>query len=112
LDVIRAEGRFDVAGILDRAERVGADVLGVPVIGTDEDMPALVAKSMCFLIALGQIKSPEPRIRLHTRLRELGVRVIHDERESAVAMVRAAMTSYERFDIDPEEIVGETMEQG
>ncbi len=47
-----------------------------------------------------------------TRLRELGVRVIHDERESAVAMVRAAMTSYERPDIDPEEIVGETMEQG
>jgi hypothetical protein len=47
-----------------------------------------------------------------TRLRELGVQVIHDERESAVAMVRAAMTSYDRPDIDPEEIVGETMEQG
>jgi monovalent cation:H+ antiporter-2, CPA2 family len=47
-----------------------------------------------------------------TRLRKLGVQVIHDERESAVAMVRAAMTSYERPDIDPEEIVGETMEQG
>ena len=47
-----------------------------------------------------------------TRLRLLGVQVIHDERESAVAMVRAAMTSYDRPDIDPEEIVGETMEQG
>lgn len=72
LDVIRAGGRFDVAGILDRPELVGADVLGVPVIGTDEDMPALVAKGMCFLIAVGQIKSPEPRIRLYERLRELG----------------------------------------
>lgn len=72
LDVIRAEGRFQVAGILDRPERVGTDVLGVPVIGTDEDMPSLVAKGMCFLVALGQIKSPEPRIRLHARLRELG----------------------------------------
>lgn len=47
-----------------------------------------------------------------TRLRQLGVQVIHDERESAVAMVRAAMTSYDRPDIDPEEIVGETMKQG
>ena len=47
-----------------------------------------------------------------TRLRLLGVQVIHDERESAVAMVRAAMTSYDRPDIDPEEIVGETMKQG
>jgi CPA2 family monovalent cation:H+ antiporter-2 len=44
-------------------------------------------------------------------LRELGVQVIHDERESAVAMVRAAISSYERPDIDPEEIVGDTMEE-
>lgn len=44
------------------------------------------------------------------RLRELGVQVIHDEHESAVAMVRAAISSYERVDIDPEEIVGDTME--
>ncbi len=45
------------------------------------------------------------------RLLELGVQVIHDERESAVAMVRAAISSYERPDIDPEEVVRETLEQ-
>lgn len=44
------------------------------------------------------------------RLRDLGVQVIHDERESAVAMVHLAMSSYQRQDIDPEEIVGEAME--
>jgi monovalent cation:H+ antiporter-2, CPA2 family len=43
------------------------------------------------------------------RLRELGVQVIHDEHESAVSMVRAAISSYERVDIDPEEVVGEAM---
>ncbi len=46
------------------------------------------------------------------RLHELGVQVIHDERESAVAMVRAAISSYERPDIDPEEVVHEAMEHG
>ncbi len=46
------------------------------------------------------------------RLHALGVQVIHDERESAVAMVRAAMTSYERTDIDPADVVGTAMEQG
>jgi len=46
------------------------------------------------------------------RLLELGVQVIHDERESAVAMVRAAISSYERPDIDPEEVVRESLEQG
>jgi sugar O-acyltransferase (sialic acid O-acetyltransferase NeuD family) len=75
LDVIRAGGGFDVAGVLERPGYVGGDILGVPVIGTDEDMPALVAKGMCFLITLGQIKSPEPRMRLHGRLRELGAQL-------------------------------------
>src|SRR6478735_4413201 len=38
-------------------------------------------------------------------LRELGVQVIHDERESAVAMVRAAVSSYQRgADIVPEDV--------
>ncbi|MEY2600326.1 MAG: hypothetical protein RLZZ142_2585, partial [Verrucomicrobiota bacterium] len=45
-----------------------------------------------------------------SRLRELGVQVIHDEREAAVAMVRCAVASYERGDIDPEEVVGEVAE--
>lgn len=45
-----------------------------------------------------------------SRLRDLDVQVIHDERESAVAMVRAAISSYERADIDPEDVVRETME--
>lgn len=43
------------------------------------------------------------------RLRELDVQVIHDERESAVAMVRAALTSYDRMDIDAEDVVREVM---
>jgi CPA2 family monovalent cation:H+ antiporter-2 len=45
-------------------------------------------------------------------LDKLDVRVIHDERESAVAMVRAALSSYDRPDIDAEEIVGHSMENG
>ncbi|MCX6865852.1 MAG: cation:proton antiporter [Verrucomicrobia bacterium] len=47
-----------------------------------------------------------------TRLRQLDVQVIHDERESALAMVRAAISSYERTDIDAEQVVRETMEEG
>jgi voltage-gated potassium channel Kch len=44
------------------------------------------------------------------RLRALGVQVIHDERESAVAMVREAISSYERSDIDPVELVRDAIE--
>jgi hypothetical protein len=45
------------------------------------------------------------------RLRELGVRVIHDERETAVAMVQAAVSTYERNDIDAEQIVRDVVDE-
>ncbi len=44
------------------------------------------------------------------RLRALGVQAIHDERESAVAMVRETISSYERPDIDPEALVRDAIQ--
>lgn len=38
------------------------------------------------------------------RLAELGVHVIHDEKESAGAMIRAAMGTYQRADLEDEEV--------
>jgi sugar O-acyltransferase (sialic acid O-acetyltransferase NeuD family) len=91
--VIRAAGGFQVAGILDRPELAGTDILGVPVIGTDQDLPALVSKGMSFLIALGQIKTPESRIHLFGRLSELGAKL----------PVIVAPTAH----VSPEAVVGE-----
>lgn len=45
------------------------------------------------------------------RLRLLDVRVVHDERECAVAIIRAAMSSCDREDIDAEEVVGEALDK-
>lgn len=45
------------------------------------------------------------------RLRELGVRVIHDERETAVAMVQSAVSTYDRSDIDAEQIVRDAVDE-
>jgi sugar O-acyltransferase (sialic acid O-acetyltransferase NeuD family) len=75
LDVIRAEGRFRVVGIADKPEMLGTTVLGVPVIGTDEDLPAMTARGLKFLVALGQIRTPEPRKRLYSTLKRLGLKL-------------------------------------
>ena len=45
------------------------------------------------------------------RLRGMGVQAIHDERESAVALVRKALTSYDRGDIDPVQVVREAIDE-
>ena len=56
------------------------------------------------IIIFGRAKYPAEV----ANLQMLDVRVVHDERECAVAMIRAAMSTYERRDIDPEGEVKDT----
>jgi sugar O-acyltransferase (sialic acid O-acetyltransferase NeuD family) len=71
IDVIEEGGQFTVAGLVGSASEVGKRVLGYPVLGTDEDLPTLVARHPKVLIVVGQIKTPDPRIRLFERLQGL-----------------------------------------
>ena len=75
IDVVEQEGRFAVAGLVGHREEMGAKVLGYPVLGTDTDLPALLRDYPNALVAVGQIKTPEPRIRLFDRLQEIGCRL-------------------------------------
>ena len=64
IDVIEQEGCFVVKGLVGLPCEVGSRILGYPVLGVDEDLPALLGNCSNALIAVGQIKTPEPRIRL------------------------------------------------
>ena len=95
---------LDLAGI----QRARLVAFTFPSVRTTSVAVPLVRERNSGIFIFGRAKFPaEVKI-----LRELGVQVIHDERESAVAMVRAAISSYQRADIDPEEVVGDTMEDG
>jgi sugar O-acyltransferase (sialic acid O-acetyltransferase NeuD family) len=74
IDVIEQEGLFSIAGIVDKANKVGEKVLGYPVIGTDAGLPTLLKTFPNVLITLGQIKSPSRRIELFQELKRLGAR--------------------------------------
>ena len=64
IDVIEREGRFKIAGIVDKPELLGSNVLGYPIIGNDSDLGDLAKKYEYALITVGQIKSPSLRIKL------------------------------------------------
>ncbi len=70
IDVIEQHGNFTIAGIIDLPSMKGETILGYPVIGDDSDIEQL-AKDGTFLITIGQIKSPEKRIELFSKLQEL-----------------------------------------
>jgi len=72
IDVIEAEGRYLIRGLVqplwDRAD----GIFGYPVLGSDEDLPSLLQEMPQALITVGQIRSPEVRIRLYELLKNSG----------------------------------------
>ena len=75
IDVIEQEGKCQIAGIVDTPEKLHQKILGYEIIATDDDLPQLVKEYDNFLITLGQIKSPEKRIRIFQTLKNLGVKL-------------------------------------
>ena len=73
IDVAESAG-YTILGILDRPEEAGKNVLGYEVIGTDAEM-AKFADQAEFVVTVGQIKSPNLRIKLHRMLADAGCRL-------------------------------------
>lgn len=62
---------FEVRGILDMPEKARTEVLGVEVVGTDDDVHKYVTDCR-FVITVGQIKSAASRRRLAERIEAAG----------------------------------------
>lgn len=72
IDVIEQEGRFEIAGIVERQNSSGTtSVLGYPIISTDADLSNLKEKYNYALATVGQIRTPDHRMRLYELLKEL-----------------------------------------
>ncbi|GAB6076188.1 acetyltransferase [Desulfurobacterium crinifex] len=73
IDVIEAEGRFKIAGIVDLKEKIGKSVFGYKIIASDEDIPILVKEYKHFLITIGSIGKPDKRVNIFKELKKYGV---------------------------------------
>jgi len=72
IDVIEQERRFQIAGVIDRPELLGAKILDYEVIGSDADLQDLAGKYKYALVTVGQIKSPQLRIKLFEFAKKAG----------------------------------------
>jgi sugar O-acyltransferase (sialic acid O-acetyltransferase NeuD family) len=71
IDVIEATEIYRIAGVV-QPKASSELVLGYPVIGSDDDLPQLLKGTKSALITVGQIKTPETRVRLFDLLKQLG----------------------------------------
>jgi sugar O-acyltransferase (sialic acid O-acetyltransferase NeuD family) len=65
IDVIEQSGQYRIGGLVGLTQEVGSSQLGYQVVTTDLGLPELANKFAYALIAIGQIHSPEQRIRLY-----------------------------------------------
>lgn len=72
IDVIELEGKYKIAGIIDEPEKLGAQVLGYKVIGTDYDMHMLFKKYKYALVTVGQINTGQIRDNIFKKLKKIG----------------------------------------
>ncbi len=75
IDVIEAEMKFSIAGIVDVAKKIGKKVLDYEIIGTDDDLPALIKQYENYFITIGQIKSADSRVKMFDKLKMFGIKL-------------------------------------
>ena len=75
IDVIELENKFKIAGIIDNELPVGSKILNYEVIGNDSDLEKLRNIYEYAIVGVGQIKTPEIRIKLFNLLKSLNFKL-------------------------------------
>ena len=72
IDVIEQHDQYRIAGLVGMPEEMHAQHLGYTVIATDSDLAELAKAYQYAFITVGQIWSPDSRMRLYQQATELG----------------------------------------
>jgi sugar O-acyltransferase (sialic acid O-acetyltransferase NeuD family) len=73
IDLIRAEGKYSIAGIVDDGLQPGSQVMGVAVLGNGSVLAELRSKGIARAVnAVGGIGSITPRLAVYEKLRAAG----------------------------------------
>ena len=93
MEVIRAEGKYRVVGLVDAREDLqGEDVLGVPVLGGDELLEEIYARGVRrVFIGLGAVQATRFRAALYEKAIDLGFEVVSAIHPAAVVSPSARL---------------------
>jgi len=72
IDVIEAEDKYIIAGIIDKEELLGQKVLGYTVIACDDDLEQLFETYKYAVVTVGQVKSNALKVKLFNTLKNIG----------------------------------------
>ena len=72
IEVIESTSLYHIEGILDVPEKMGKNICGYQIIGTDDEVDRFVKAGFVFLITIGHIKSSSIRQKIFKGLSDAG----------------------------------------
>jgi len=75
IDVIELDGKYKIAGIIDKPETLGQKVLGYEVVGNDADLPELSKRYKYAFVTIGQIRTAKLREALFLLTKQAGFQI-------------------------------------
>ncbi|MFJ3044300.1 acetyltransferase [Herbaspirillum chlorophenolicum] len=72
IDVIESTSQYRIAGVVERDGVAALEKIAYPLLGSDDDLPQLLAQYPAALVTVGQIRSSAVRMRLFESLKALG----------------------------------------
>ena len=85
IEAVRFEDKYDLVGMLDRnPELTGKDLLGVPILGTDDILPKLIEHVSHFFVGVASTGPVTTRLRLYEMAVNLGMQPIDVIHPSAI----------------------------
>ncbi len=75
IDVIEAEGKFKIKGLVDQKNQKKSEFMNYPIIGTDQELSEIKKKCDYAFIAIGQIKNSTIREEKFLELLSLGFKI-------------------------------------
>jgi len=72
IDVIEAEKKHSIYGLVEKSFIDNQEILGYKVLGSDDDLENIFEEVGFALVTVGQIKSPTVRISLFEKLKSIG----------------------------------------
>ncbi|WP_167619060.1 acetyltransferase [Maribellus sediminis] len=68
IDVLESTSQYQIIGILDIPDKVGLDIQGYPVIGSDDQLEEIATDISNFLITVGQIQNANIRQKIFDKV--------------------------------------------
>ena len=84
IEIIENLEKYKIKGIVDKTNKIEEDFMGYKILGSDEQLKYLISENDFGLVCVGQIKSPNIRIKLFNLLENLSIKIATIKSKSSI----------------------------